>query len=96
MSDPDLLAALRPVLQVLGGLGVRHFVGGSIASSAHGVARASVDADVVAELGPTLGRDVALEVLDAFAGGPTQSQAAAMARARQTACILAGPAVPTN
>ena len=52
MSDPDLLAALRPVLQALSGLGVRHFVGGSIASSAHGVARASVDGDVVAELGP--------------------------------------------
>jgi predicted nucleotidyltransferase component of viral defense system len=28
--------------------------------------------------------------------GPVQSQAAAMARARQTACILAGPTVPTN
>jgi hypothetical protein len=52
MSDPDLLAALRPVLEALSGLGVRHFVGGSIASSAHGVARASVDGDVVAELGP--------------------------------------------
>ena len=52
MSDPDLLAALCPVLQVLSDLGVRHFVGGSIASSAHGVARASVDGDVVAELGP--------------------------------------------
>ena len=51
MSDPDLLAALAPVLQVLSDLGVRHFVGGSIASSAHGVARASVDGDVVAELG---------------------------------------------
>ncbi len=50
MSDPELLAALAPVLRVLGDLGVRHFVGGSIASSAHGVARASVDADVVAEL----------------------------------------------
>jgi hypothetical protein len=52
MSDPDVLAALAPVLQALGDLGVRHFVGGSIASSAHGVARASVDADVVAELRP--------------------------------------------
>lgn len=52
MSEPDLLAALGPVLRVLGDLGVRHFVGGSIASSAHGVARASVDGDVVAELGP--------------------------------------------
>jgi hypothetical protein len=51
MSDPELLAALGPVLRVLGDLGVRHFVGGSIASSAHGVARASVDGDVVAELG---------------------------------------------
>jgi hypothetical protein len=38
------------VLSVLGDLGVRHFVGGSIASSAHGVARASLDVDVVAEL----------------------------------------------
>jgi hypothetical protein len=50
MNAPDLLAALRPVLSVLGDLGVRHFVGGSIASSAHGVARASLDVDVVAEL----------------------------------------------
>jgi hypothetical protein len=50
MTDPDLLVALAPVLQVLKDLGVRHFVGGSIASSAHGVARASVDGDVVAEL----------------------------------------------
>jgi hypothetical protein len=50
MTDPDLLVALAPVLQVLNDLGVRHFVGGSIASSAHGVARASVDGDVVAEL----------------------------------------------
>jgi hypothetical protein len=52
MTDPDLLTALTPVLRVLGDLGVRHFVGGSIASSAHGVARASVDGDVVAELAP--------------------------------------------
>jgi len=50
MTDPDLLVALTPVLRVLSELGVRHFVGGSIASSAHGVARASVDGDVVAEL----------------------------------------------
>ena len=43
---------MGPVLEVLRDLGVRHYVGGSIASSAHGVARASVDADVVAELRP--------------------------------------------
>ncbi len=52
MTAPDLLAAPGPLLDVLRGLGVRHYVGGSIASSAHGVARASIDADVVAELRP--------------------------------------------
>jgi hypothetical protein len=51
VTDPDLLAALAPLFRVLDGLGVRYFVGGSIASSAHGVARASVDGDIVAELG---------------------------------------------
>lgn len=52
MSEPDLLVALAPVLEALRRVGVRHFVGGSIASSAHGVPRASIDADVVAELLP--------------------------------------------
>ena len=52
MTAPDLFLALGPVLEVLRALGVRHYVGGSIASSAHGVPRASIDADVVAELGP--------------------------------------------
>ncbi len=60
MSEPELLAALGPVLRALGDLGVRHFVGGSIASSAHGVARASVDGDIVAELeSPQVARFVA-------------------------------------
>jgi hypothetical protein len=49
VTDPDLLLAVGPVLSVLGDLGVRHHVAGSIASSAHGIARASVDADVFAE-----------------------------------------------
>jgi hypothetical protein len=51
VTDPDLLAALAPVLRLLTDLGVRHFVGGSVASSAHGIARASIDGDLVAELG---------------------------------------------
>ncbi len=50
MIDPDLLAALSPVLDLFRTMGVAHYVGGSIASSAHGVARASIDADVVADL----------------------------------------------
>ncbi len=50
MTPSDLSAALRPVLQALTTLSVRHFVAGSIASSFHGVPRASIDADIVAEL----------------------------------------------
>lgn len=53
MTTADLLVALGPVLDVLRRLGVRHYVGGSIASSAHGVPRSSIDADVVAELDAT-------------------------------------------
>lgn len=52
MSSHDLLAALRPVLDVFERLGVRHYVAGSIAASVHGVPRSSLDADVVADLQP--------------------------------------------
>lgn len=51
MTAPDLLSALEPVVRALEELGVRYFVGGSLASAAHGVPRASIDADVIAELG---------------------------------------------
>lgn len=47
---PDLLAALEPVIEVLERLGVRYQVGGSVASSIHGMARATMDVDLVAEL----------------------------------------------
>jgi hypothetical protein len=48
----DLLTALGPVADAFDALGVRFYVGGSVASSAHGVARASLDADVIADLEP--------------------------------------------
>jgi len=52
MTDSDLVAALRPVADAFDALDVRYFLGGSVASSAHGIARASLDADIVAALGP--------------------------------------------
>jgi hypothetical protein len=52
MTESELVAALRPVARAFDVLGVRYFLGGSLASSAHGVARASLDVDVVAELEP--------------------------------------------
>lgn len=66
MSENDLLAAVCPVLDALGALGVRSFVGGSIASSAHGVARASIDADVVAELRTGHAAPLAAALSDAY------------------------------
>lgn len=52
MTESALIAALRPVADALDDLGVRYYLGGSVASSAHGIARASLDADIVAALEP--------------------------------------------
>lgn len=52
MTGSDLVAALRPVVDALDTLGVTYYLTGSVASSAHGVARTSIDADIVAALGP--------------------------------------------
>ena len=52
MTASDLVSALRPVAEAFAALGVTYYIGGSVASSAHGVARASLDADVVATLEP--------------------------------------------
>jgi hypothetical protein len=50
VTEPSLLEALGPVLDALESRGIRYYVGGSLASSAHGVPRASIDADLVADL----------------------------------------------
>jgi len=49
-GSDQLLETLLPVIEVLQRLGVAHYVGGSIASSAFGVFRATNDADIVVEL----------------------------------------------
>jgi hypothetical protein len=50
VTGSDLLAALTPVVDALEDLRVAYYVAGSVASSAHGVPRASIDADLVADL----------------------------------------------
>lgn len=52
MIPPAIGTALVPVLDALAALDVPHYVCGSLASSAHGVPRASIDADLVADLRP--------------------------------------------
>lgn len=52
MTGEDLERALGPVIHSLERLGVPCCVTGSLASSLHGVPRASIDADLVADLRP--------------------------------------------
>ncbi len=50
MNPPDILAALTPVADALECLGIAYHIGGSVASSAHGIARTTLDVDLVADL----------------------------------------------
>jgi hypothetical protein len=47
---PEVLAAIKPLIAAFEALGVAYHVGGSIASSAFGVARSTLDVDIVANL----------------------------------------------
>jgi hypothetical protein len=49
-SQRELVLALRPVVELLDRLGVPYCVGGSVASSLHGVSRSTLDVDLSARL----------------------------------------------
>ncbi len=46
----DMIQAVVPVVEVFEKLGIPYYIGGSVASSAHGVIRSTADADLVADL----------------------------------------------
>ena len=50
MISSDLFDALTPFVSVLEQLGVEYHIGGSVASSAYGVARTTLDVDLVAKI----------------------------------------------
>lgn len=50
MSAGNIFEALEPVIQAFDALGIRYQIGGSVASSAYGIARATLDVDLVANL----------------------------------------------
>jgi hypothetical protein len=52
LSPPDILAATTPVVEALEAAGAPYRIGGSVASSVHGIARATLDVALVTELGP--------------------------------------------
>ena len=50
MKKPDILAALDPVVKAFEKIGASYCLGGSVASSAYGIARATLVVDLVADL----------------------------------------------
>ena len=53
MSEPNtryIFDAITPVVEALENLGVNYHIGGSVASSIYGIIRATIDADLVANL----------------------------------------------
>ncbi len=53
MPPQEAVTATVPVIEALVRLGARYYVGGSLASSAHGVPRSTIDADLVTDLAPS-------------------------------------------
>src|SRR4030042_448163 len=50
MKKPDIIAALDMVIRCFEKLGIAYYIGGSVASSAYGIARATMDVDLVADV----------------------------------------------
>lgn len=50
MSKSDVIAAMRPVINLLEELNIPYYIGGSIASSSLGIARATMDVDIITSL----------------------------------------------
>ncbi len=47
MSSSDIIQAIRPLIQLLEHHAVRYYIGDSVASSAHGLPRTTIDVDIV-------------------------------------------------
>lgn len=52
MSQSDIVAATKPVVKAFESLKIAYYIGGSVASSAYGIARATMDVDLVAAIKP--------------------------------------------
>jgi len=50
MKKPDIIVALDMVIGCFEKLGIAYYIGGSVASSAYGIARATMDVDLVANI----------------------------------------------
>ncbi|MBT4286787.1 MAG: hypothetical protein HOD92_05565 [Deltaproteobacteria bacterium] len=50
MNESDIITAINPIVKAFENLGVQYYIGGSVASSAYGIARATLDVDLVSNL----------------------------------------------
>jgi len=50
MRNPDILLALKPVIKAFDQMSIPYYIGGSIASSLYGLARATMDVDIIADI----------------------------------------------
>ena len=50
MKKSDILLALEPVAEAFEKLGITYYIGGSVASSTYGIARSTMDVDMVSDL----------------------------------------------
>ena len=50
MINPDILTAIKPVVDAFNKLSITYYIGGSIASSIYGTARATLDVDIIADI----------------------------------------------
>lgn len=48
MPQADIVIAIKPVVKAFDALNIAYYIGGSVASSAYGIARATMDVDMVA------------------------------------------------
>ena len=50
MSDTDIVKSIKPLITIFENLGIPYYIGGSVASSAFGKARSTLDVDIVAPI----------------------------------------------
>ena len=50
MSQDEVFAAMIPVIEVFDRLGIDYYIGGAVASLAHGIYRTTADVDIIAEI----------------------------------------------
>ncbi len=50
MESPDIISALKPVAEVFDKLGIHYCIVGSVASSTYGLARSTLDIDIVSDI----------------------------------------------